>query len=92
MVSRRIESDSASERLIEPQPSNRPTSRSTRAAAREFSVFHVAGRRRVTVGVGRSTANRNEPQVHRALDALSPLDAVSRARLRMTVGDALARE
>ena len=50
------------------------------------------GRRRVTLDVGRSTANRNEPQVLRALDTLSPSDAVSRARLRMTVDEALGAE
>ena len=60
VVCRRIESGSASERFsIEPQSNNRPTSRSTRAAGGAFSVFHVAGRRRVTLDVGRSTT---EPQ------------------------------
>ena len=45
------------------------------------------GRRPVTLDVGRS--NRNEPQVNRALDALSPFDVKLRARPRMNVGEAL---
>jgi len=47
---------------------------------------------RLNRDVRRSTANRNEPQVNRALDALSPPDPVSRARLRMTVGEALGTQ
>ena len=39
MVCRQIESGLAAERSNEPQPSNRPTSRSTRAAGRAFSVI-----------------------------------------------------
>ena len=41
--------------------------------------------------LGDQPQNRNQPQVHRALDALSPPDAVSRARLRMKVSEALVR-
>jgi hypothetical protein len=47
---------------------------------------------RVIGNVGRSTANRNEPQVNRAINASSPFDAVSLARLRMTVGEALGEQ
>ena len=36
--------------------------------------------------------NRNQPQVHRALDASSPFDAMLRARLRMTVGEPLGEQ
>ena len=39
--------------------------------------------------LGDQPQNRNEPQLNRAFDALSPFDAVSHARLRMTVGEAL---
>ena len=48
------------------------------------------GRRPVTLVVGRSTANRNEPQVHRALNELSPFDPVTRDRL-FPIGEWSAR-
>lgn len=42
--------------------------------------------------VGRLHPARNEPQANGALETLSPHDAVSRARLRMTVGEALGEQ
>ena len=47
------------------------------------------GRRPVTFGVGRSNRRTAEPQVHRALNALSPSEVMSRVRPRMNVGEAL---
>ncbi len=41
---------------------------------------------------GDQPQNRNEPQVHPALDALSPFDSVSRGRLQMTVGEAIGEQ
>ena len=53
----------------------------TGARLARFYEWKVIGPCPVTSDVGRSTANRNEPQLHPALNALSPFDSVSRDRL-----------
>ena len=76
--------------LTEPDTIAKANNRVNRSRTRPFLAWQIF---RVRPGYAGRWAikpqNRNEPQVYRALDTLSALDAVSRARLRMTVGEAL---
>ena len=61
---------------------NRHNNRFNRSRGpRGFEMEYWFAAARLTVSLGDQSQNRNEPQVSRALHALSPFDPVSRDRL-----------
>ncbi|MBT9168813.1 MAG: hypothetical protein DDT19_02161 [Syntrophomonadaceae bacterium] len=70
--------------IVRERPDFRSNGRAASAMGQQLSAPARRSPRRWAI----KPHNRNEPQVHPALDAMSPPDAVSRARLRKTVGEA----
>ncbi len=73
-----------------PYPKHQRIALLTRSCRPPFPTKQVNRRQhRLPRSLGDQPQNRNQQQVHRALDALSPFDAVSRARLRKIIGEPL---